>query len=622
MFGHSYFGSSYFGASYFGPAIPSAVVPLTTTGAQTRTFELQVYRNGNWVDVPVQSAQGQINKNQAGQLSLVIPNNDSDSYRSRLYEGEKVRAYRGIIGQPSVRTWTGFVDAPTVTDSGGVSRTPVVTDYIKELNDSILLTGVVYDTVRPNQAAADVIQQAINTGQLVLTDDVGNPISTTASFSSPTGNNLCYFPDYVNPDGSFLTLASGQLGSFTSGNNQIASFSVPAPASGAAYAAFELPQRYLIASTVVMYGLTIAGSASALPPASGQVILDYYNGIFYFNPADASTTASFSAFYYNAPLWAYAPGAACADVISAIFDGNGARWSVDANGKFYASYIDTTRAPSKVLGRSQYEQLEVQSNRDRRNVIICEGWDGNCGQLFTAKCINWDDINNPPPKGLGKRAYMIIQDPTWQTRASINNAVYYAAQQVGRRGKVIAATIVDDPSIGLENVLCFSGAKADVTEGDFFYTEGIQWQYTLDKGGAFKAIQNVTGTSLPGQGTFYIGPASAVTGSGSFDFTNDIKPMSNGALSPAGGLFSSTFSIAVGLDLNYTALENGFEAIDIYGSDGSHLGPYQTTRTIGPVSVILPASSMTAGVWYVVKLRFEDALGNIGIYRDFIQAEP
>lgn len=603
--------------------------PIATTAQQlsrdpfqTRFFQLQVFRNSNWVDIPCQSANGQVQKNQAGQLTVVIPDDATDPYRSRLYEGEKMRAYRGVIGAQPQRCWTGYVDVPTATDTFGQMRSAIITDNIQELNSSILLEGVVYDQLTPNFACADIINKAITTGQLVLSDDSGNFISSTVNYNASTGNNICYFPDYINYDGSLLTLASGTLGSFTNGTNSTTAFIVP-PASFAAYSAFEIQAQFIIASTFAMYGFTVASfTGSSLPPASGTCIVDFYNGIFYFNPLDASRTASFSGFYYSSPLWAFTAGTACADVISQILDKVGARWSVDANGKYYSKYIDTTVAPTRVLGKQQYQQLQIQTNRDRRNVIICEGWDGNCGQIFTAKCINYDDINNAPPVGLGKRAYIIMQDPTWKTRPAINNAVYYAAQQIGRRGKVMSVNIVDDPSLILEDVLCFAGNVADSTEGDFYYVEGIQWQWTLQQNGGFKGMTTVTGTSLPGQGTFYLGPTSQTTATGFFDFSSDVLSMDNATLAPVGGHYWSSFSLATGCNLNYNALEAGFEAVDIYGSDGSHLGPYQTSRSVGTISVVLPVGSMNPYVWYVIKLRYEDVNGNMGIYRSFIQAFP
>jgi hypothetical protein len=588
---------------------------------QTRTFTLQVFRSGNWVDIPVQSAQGSVQKNQAGSLQVVIPGDPTDPYRARLYEGEKCRAYRGVVGSSPVRCWTGFVDVPTATDSQDVIRNPVITDNMKDLNDAILLSGVVYDTLTPNYACADVINQAIVTGQLVLSDDAGDILTSTVGYNAPGGNGICYFPDSINFDGSLLALASGTLGSFAQGNNAFANFVIPL-ASGQSYSAFELQAQYIIASTMVMGpGFELISTSTSLPPASGTCICDFYNGIFYFNAVDASKTASFSAFYYTAPLWAFPPGTSCGAVLSQIWDKVGARWSVDAYGKYYAKYIDTIATPTRVLGRSEYGNLQIQSNRDRRNVIICEGWDGNCGQIFTAKCINYEDIIEPPPTGLGRRSYIIIQDPTWKSRTTINNACYYAAQQISRRGKVMSVQMIDDPTLILEDVLCFSGAQADATEGDFFYIEGIQWNWALAKN-AMTATTQITGTGLPGQGTMYLGPATAVTAQGFFDFSSDVLSMENATLAPPGGKYSSSFSIATGLNLNYNALENGYEAIDIYGSDGSHLGPYQTNRSAGPLSIALPVSSMEPGLWYVIKLRYEDAAGNLAIYRTFIQSYP
>src|SRR6266567_7151669 len=176
--------------------------------AQTSSFLLQVFRNGNWIDIPVRSATGSIKKASAGQMTAVINDNLGDLQRSHLYEGEKIRAYKGTLGSGSVRVWTGFVDAPTVTDNGLISRSVVMTDNVQELNTAILLDGHVFDNIDPMYVAASCIQHAIDTSQYIPTDDSGNPLTgATASFSNPSGNALCYFPDLHNLDGSFFTMA-------------------------------------------------------------------------------------------------------------------------------------------------------------------------------------------------------------------------------------------------------------------------------------------------------------------------------------------------------------------------------------------------------------------------------
>jgi hypothetical protein len=166
-------------------------------------------------------------------------------------------------------------------------------------------------------------------------------------------------------------------------------------------------------------------------------------------------------------------------------------------------------------------------------------------------------------------------------------------------------------------VIAFSGAIPEITDGDFFYVESVDWQYATQKGGGLTATSQVTATGLPGQGTVYLGAVTNVTPNGEFDFTTDVQPMSNGTLIPNGGSYWSTFTKGGGLQLQYFAAENGFEAIDIFGSDGSHLGPYQASRTVGTQNVILPVGSMSVGVLYVIKLRYEDANGQLGIYRSF-----
>lgn len=590
--------------------------------SQARTLLVQVYRNGNWVDIPVSSAKGSIGKSRAGKLTVTIPDKPDDSARSRLFEGEKIRAFRGVVGAALTRCWTGYVDVPNAIDNKGVGRSFDITDNIKELNDSIVLDPQVYDNVAPNKAIADLISRAISTGQFKPTDDNGTALTSVANYNLVAGNPICFFPDLLNPDGTAFVLASGTVGSFTSGIIPVASLQVPVASGGALYTMFELPKRYLIASTITMPGFTIASTSSTtFPPASGSVIMDSFNGIFYFSAADGGKIASFSGNYFDSPLWAVPMGKKVGDVISEVMDKSGGRWTVDGTGKAIGRYIDTTRAPKRVLGKSQYTSYGVQSNRDRRNVIICEGWDGNCGLVVASKAINYNDINNAPPVGLGKRQYMILQDRSWKNQTNANAAAYYAIQQVGRRGKIMSASIIDDPSLNLEDVLCFAGNLPEITEGDFFYIESIDWNYTPSSNG-LDAKASITGTLLPGQGLVYIGPATGTLSSGALDFTQDVTPISVCSLTPLGGKYSSTFSVSSTLTLNYTAATAGNESVDIYGSDGTHLGPYNASRTSGVKNVVLPVASMTAGVWYVVRLRFMDANGNLGYYRDFTQGTP
>jgi len=256
-------------------------------------------------------------------------------------------------------------------------------------------------------------------------------------------------------------------------------------------------------------------------------------------------------------------------------------------------------------------------------VIVVEGWDGNCGQIIASKVVNYDDANNPPPKGLGKRSYMITQNKNLTTQAAVNNGAYYAIQMVGRRGRIAGYTIVDDPNLNLEDAVGFIGSLPEIDPGMLFYITGIDWQYTLSTG-KINVEANITASSLPGRGTIYLGPPTGVTQFGEYDFTQDSYPMAttSASLSPAGGTLQSTFSIAGGLQLCYSATTSGMEGIDIYGSDNSHLGTYSASRSAGYLVVILPASSMNPGIYYAIKLRFEDYNGNIAVYRDLICAQP
>lgn len=614
----------------------ASIQDLIQGDSQKRLFIAQVWRNNNWVTLKAEAVKGSVAKSKAGQVLLTISEDSTDATRSQLYEGDRIRMYRGVEGAPLQRCWTGFVDTRTPTKNTGTSvgggggaqnsvamnRQYSVTDYIKELTDAIMLDGVVYDGWAPNAACVDLISRAISSSQFQPFDDNGNVISNTASYSSPNGNPLLYFPNLTNDDGSTFNLPKGTLASFTAPNGAMASFSIPV-ASNSTYSTFMLPKRYIVASTFSMPGFTQVTTSAQFPPAKGQVYLDGYNGILYFNPGDASTTASFSATYYDSPLFDYPAGKKVGDVITEILDKTGARWMVDGTGKIQMQYIDAIRAPKAIYSPSKYVQHGVQINRDRRNVIVALGWDGNCGTLLAAKAVNYDDISNLPPKGLGKRAYMIIQDPSWKTQYAVSKAVYYAVQQVGRRGKVTSLTILDDPTLGLEDVLCFESGLPEISNGDFFYVEGLNWEMSIDANGGIKAQSDVSGTMLPGRGTVYLGPINGVTPYGGLDFTQDVECFTNAALSPSGGTYASTFSIASGLTLSYTiAALAGTESIDLYGSDGSH---YVITSNVAraanqTLNLALTVSECTPGVMYVLRLWFKDSSGNIGVYRDFITA--
>ena len=146
---------------------------MPSNNDEIRTFQLQVFRNGAWVDIPVMSAKGTAGNGKAGKLTVKINNNPTDTYRSRLYVGEKARAFRGILGQQMTRCWTGYVDAPTTTDQIDLSRSIDITDTLQELNAAITLEGLIYDNVAPDTACVDLLFRTILSGQYVPTNDLG-----------------------------------------------------------------------------------------------------------------------------------------------------------------------------------------------------------------------------------------------------------------------------------------------------------------------------------------------------------------------------------------------------------------------------------------------------------------
>ncbi len=629
------------GSSFPVPIFP----PIDTTQNQTSSFVMQVYRSGNWVDIPVRSATGRIDKAKAGQMTVVIDDNAEDHYRSHLYEGEKIRAYKGVVASTSVRAWTGFVDAPTITDEGPISRSIIVTDNMQELNTSVLLDGQVFDNLDPMYVCASVIQSAIDTKQYIPTDDSGNLlIDAVTNFS--TGNSICHFPQLFNQDGSLFHLASGQLGSFTSGQFAYASLMVPVASAGQNYITYTLPNQYLIPSATLMIGSTMTlATSTAIPPASGQYVMDAYNGILYFNNADGGRTLYMSATYFSSPNWAFAPGTTTFDMVSEIMDKSGCRWGVDAYGKFFSKFIDTTTAIKRVFNRGEYMNLSIQLNRDRRNVIVVEGWNPILSQLIVAMAVNYTDINSAPPVGLGKRQYMIIQDQSWKTQATVNQAAYYAAQQIGRRGKIKSVKIIDDPTIGIEDCIGFTPAFQELTPGDLFYVDSIEWTYNIPKGGGATMESTLSGGSLPGQGLTYINALTANSLHGS-TMTNstvqgyalqNIQPLASCSLSPAGGNYYSSFSIASGLTINYSLdiaqntlavpdghggyiLTHGHVKLEVYGSDGTYQLFSPLPNSSGWNTYNIPMGSFSPKIFYVFKLTNNDVWTDVSIYRDFINA--
>lgn len=607
----------------------NTVQQLIQGDQQTRLALLQVYRAGNWVEIPFESIKGTVGKGKAGKLDIAIPESKDDKYRAQIFEGERVRLYRGVLGAPLVRCFTGYCDMREPTDSPmGISRKITATDNFKELSDSILLSGALYDGVTPAVAATDIIRRCIDTQQFRPQDDAGNYLTDLSNPNTPNGNPVCYFPDLHNDDGSLFVLPQGLIASYTTAQTPNPTFELAAASAGYNYVAFEFPKRYMIASTTTIPGFTQATLSQTFPPARGTYVLDAYNGLAYFNSLDGSRTASFSASYYDSPYFNYDPGQSCGDIISKLFDNAGNRWKVDGFGKIISQFVDTVTAPKRILNRNQYLDNGIEINRDRRNVIVCLGWDGNCGGLLVSKCVLKDDITSPPPFGLGKRAYVIIQGKEWKTQYAVNVAAYYAALQIGRRGKIASITLLDDPTIQLDDAIAYESTVPEVGTGDFFYVEQTTFELSVTNG-AVKATNNLSGTLLPGRGTIYLGPASAVNKYGALDYTSDVTPIVAIALRDhisqvqVGGTYYATFSISRGLDLTYQVMNVPIiESIDVYGSDGSH-HVYENNiprNANTQYSLPLPITDLTPGLLYVFKFWTKDAQGNIGIYRDFATA--
>lgn len=630
-------GPYYTATIFIKSSMPGNISNITNSESQTRLAILQVFRGGNWITIPFESMKGTVGKGKAGSLEIAIPEIKTDPKRAQLFEGEKVRMFRGVIGAPMVRSFTGYVDSREPTDSiAGISRKVVCTDVIKELNDAILLNGLIYDNLTPTQAAVDLLNRTIASGQYVPTDDLGNLLTDTTNATNPNGNLICYFPDLYNDDGSLFFLPSGTIASFTNPNNKNPHFDIPIASAGYNYVTFAFPQNHLIASTTNIFGFTQVSTSQSFPPSPGTYILDAYNGFAYFNVADGSRTASFTASYYSSPLFGFDPGAKVGDVLAQLFDQAGNKYKVDGTGKIISQFVDLVTAPKRILNKGSYITSGVEINRDRRNVIICEGWDGNCGGLLISKCILTDDINNPPPYGLGKRAYVVIRDQAWKTQYAVNNASYYAALQIGKRGKIVSISMMDDPTIMVDDVLAFESTFPEISSQDYFVTEQVQYDLSVGNG-SVKSSQNVSGTLLSARGTIYLGPASATAVNGALDYSKDIRPIFSCSLqdhishNQIGGSYFSTFSIVRGLDLVYqVGVFPIKESIDVYGSDGSHIVMENNIPVFGnqvrslPLPIAgNPAARIPAlipGVLYVFKFYARDTNGNIGIFRDSAMA--
>jgi hypothetical protein len=597
---------------------------LAATPFQIQLLQAQVYRAGVWQNMPIQNATGTFQKGAAGNIAFTMSLDNTDP-NTILFEGERVRMYGGIYGAPMQRRFTGFVDSVQTVDSvQGTVRSVTASDHIKELNDAILLEPRIYDGIEPNVAVADAINQAITSGQLKLYDDNGNALLNVNAYDVPNGNNILDAPRIFNDDLSTYLLPQGVLASTMTIQNASASIFIP-PASGTnTFIELQLPFGFIVASTMSA-NFTLSTNANTLPPPSRSYYLDSYNGIAYFNNADASALFQFACYYYSTPLFGFQLGSKVGDVIAGIMDKTGQHLNVDPYGKFHVVSAQQPRVPKRILGKDQYIQNGIQTNRDRRNVIVCEGWDGNCGGVIAAKAVLLEDTILAPPHGLGKRAYLIVQDPAWKTQYAVNKAAYYAAQQIGRRGKVMQLTIIDDVTLQLDDTLGFLGTIPEISNGDFFVIENLSWQ-----AGVFNnkqiAQSTISGTLLPGRSTIYIGPSPATTGSGNLDYTVDTQPIFNCFLNPNGGNTSSSFSIFNGgLHLVYTVGPyNIVEQIDIWGSDGSHtVAESGITRTASQIlNLPLPSNAFRAGVFYVIQLWTVDQHGNVGAYRDCIYALP
>lgn len=600
-----------------------SVTTLAATPFQIQLVCAQVWRQGFWRNLPIQNATGTFQKGSAGTVQYTMSLDNLDP-QTILYEGERVRMYGGIYGAPMARRFTGFVDSVQTTDAvTGTVRQVTASDNIKELNDAIMLEPRVYDGLEPNAAVADAINQAMMSGQIKLYADDGTALLTINNYDQPNGNPILDAPRIFNDDLSTYLLPQGTLGSTQTIQNASASISIP-PASGTnTFIELQLPFGFIVASTMSS-NFTLTTNANVLPPAPHTYYLDSYNGIAYFNNADASALFQFECYYYSTPLFGYQLGTKVGDAIAAIMDKTGQHLNVDPQGKFHIVPADSPRVPSRILGKDQYIQNGIQTNRDRRNVIVCEGWDGNCGGVIAAKAVLLEDTLLAPPYGLGKRAYLIIQDPAWKTQYAVNKAAYYAAQQIGRRGKVMQLTIIDDVTLQLDDTIGFLGTIPEISNGDFFIIESLNWTVGVFNGKQ-QAQSVITGTLIPGRSTIYIGPSPATTGSGNLDYSVDTEPVFNCFLNPNGGTTAANFSIAGGLHLVYTVGPNSIvEQIDIYGSDGSHTvaesGVVRAPSEI--LNLPMPSSAFKAGVFYTIYLWAVDSRGNTGAYRDCIFALP
>lgn len=605
---------------------------LSQGDSQDRVVCVQVMRGGSWLTVPVSSIKATRGKGTAGSMSLSIPEDPTDPARSQIYEGEPVRAFRGSIGSPLKRSWTGFADVRegTIDATSQVMRNVTVSDYIKELNDSIMLTGRIYDNLPPMQAIADLVQQAMDTQQFQPFNDDGSIISSVGNYASG-GSAIAHFPTIFNDDQSLYRLAAGTTASFTKDTQlDFASFMVPTPASFQSYCTYQLPHQYVIGSTMVIGSGQTAQNApyspakahGSLPPAAGTFYFDEYNATFYFNPADSGATCVFNAAYYDSPLFSYPQGTSVGSTIAAIAEHAGCLFNVSVNGQLYCRTIDYIRAPRRILNRGSYVQTGIQISRDRRNVVVALGFDGNCGEILSAIGVSYDDATLLPPLGLGKRAFLVASDRAWHTQYAVTQACWIALQQIGRRGRIASMTIIDDPDLDLDDILVFEGDIDEVSPANWFYIAQIAWNFDVSARGV-NVLSQISGNQMPGEGIFYISPCDGVTSDGSLDLLTIGRPLLSATLVPAGGKSYSTFSIAGGLSYNYLPGPNAFlENIDVYGSDNTHVVFENNIVRPGGVAYTLPipTSSFVPGVTYTLRHWVQDSEGAVAIYFTFITA--
>src|SRR5579872_2809529 len=715
-----------------GTVVPKPLPSLPDKPSTTRLFLCQVMRTdetgcvGAWRNVTISQAKGRFGLKKAGQYTIDVI--DDGSPQAVLYEGEKIRIYRGIQGAPLVRVFTGYIDQKAGTKTakdGRKVRTYTVTDYRKDLKDAITLRGQVFDGFDYGVVLSKLIIGAMDTNQLVWSDDnatvavtdmlapgSGSSYNASEVFITPpiwgqyiydppvaSSTPVAYFPELLNDDGTpfllpcgssawipqtydstlfglpLLPIVPASSGTLPStGAQQNGWFQVPAPlASGTnpKYLTFELPKQYMIASTFSIGGTWKVANAKdaqgfwtssySVPPPAGSVSIDWYNGVMYFNPADVNKDVFLSFAYWEQPLFDVPIGQSVGDAIDEITSKIGMEFLVNPAGKFYTVNKDILRPPQRVYTESTLvKELGVAVDRDRRNVLMCLGFDPTGLEILGAKVVNVDDWVNPPPLGLGKRAYMILQDKTWKTQDIVDRAAYYAALQAFRRGRITTFSTQGDPYLGLENAVMFRTGMQEISPDDIYFISTIDTSDVISKG-VVESIDTVSCQSVIGRGMFSVFPTLGGISSGIFDYRQEQQVViveSSGLpgsklcltvadVGPAGGTLTSEFSIAannLGLRYGFLATSGGIGLhpptgppswdsfavgtpqvyLLVMGSDG-YIG-FQNWNGVYDGNLYTRAISttgMTAGAVYLIKATFFDTtLGARVYYRDFIFAGP